>query len=394
MMLNLDTLGLSASVDAHGISAPDYQTILSTLTAFFRQIYGEDAYLEPDSKDGQWIAVIALAIHDANNMAIAVFNSFSPATAQGRALENNVKINGITKNAASQSTADVVLTGQVGTQITNGVVRDTNGISWSLPSSVVIGPSGEVSVTATCQVIGAVIALPGELNIIGSPTRGWQAVTNPQAASPGQPVESDAELRIRQSRSVSLPSRTVLEGIIGAIATLPNVERYRGYENDTSATDKNGIPSHSIAIVVDGGDDRQIAKTIANKKTPGTGTYGTTVVPVTDQYGITRAVSFFRKTSVPIYVRVTLKPLAGYTTNIAEAIKSAIADYINGVAIGDPVLLHRLFVPANLNGEGRAYDLTDLQMGTSDSELAAANINVMFNQAVTCGAENVTVVTI
>jgi len=199
-MLNLDTLGLSASVDARGISAPDYQTILSTLTAFFRQIYGEDAYLEPDSKDGQWIAVIALAIHDANNMAIAVFNSFSPATAQGRALENNVKINGITKNAASQSTADVVITGQVGTQITNGVVRDTNGISWSLPSSVVIGSSGQVTVTATCQVIGAVIALPGELSVIGSPTRGWQAVTNPQAASPGQPVESDAELRIRQSR--------------------------------------------------------------------------------------------------------------------------------------------------------------------------------------------------
>lgn len=393
-MLNLDTLGLSATVDASGITAPDYQTILSTLTGFFRQIYGEDAYLEPDSKDGQWVAVIALAIHDANNMAINVFNSFSPATAQGRALENNVKINGIAKNAASQSTADVVITGQVGTQITNGVVRDANGVSWSLPSSVVIDTTGQVTVTATCQISGAIVALPGDLSVIGTPTRGWQSVTNPQAASTGQPTESDAELRIRQSRSVSLPSRTVLEGIIGGIATLPDVERYRGYENDTSITDSNGIPSHSIAIVVDGGDSTQIANTIATKKTPGTGTYGTTVVPVTDQYGITRNISFFRKTSVPVYVRVTLKPLTGYTNSVGVAIQNAIADYINTIPIGDPVLLHRLFVPANLNGSGTVYDLTDLQIGKTPGSLSPANIVVAFIEAVTSDPVNVVVVTV
>ncbi len=74
MALNLDTLGLSATVTAEGISAPDYQTILDTLTSYFQQIYGSDAYLEPDSKDGQMVALVALAIHDANNTAISVYN--------------------------------------------------------------------------------------------------------------------------------------------------------------------------------------------------------------------------------------------------------------------------------------------------------------------------------
>ncbi|SPX12803.1 putative phage related protein [Escherichia coli] len=55
MALNLDSLGLSAKVTAEGISAPDYQTILSTLISYFQQIYGSDAYLEPDSKDGQMV---------------------------------------------------------------------------------------------------------------------------------------------------------------------------------------------------------------------------------------------------------------------------------------------------------------------------------------------------
>ena len=81
MALNLDTLGLSATVTAEGISAPDYQTVLDTITGYFQQIYGSDAYLDPDSKDGQMVALVALAIHDANNMAISVYRSFSPSTA-------------------------------------------------------------------------------------------------------------------------------------------------------------------------------------------------------------------------------------------------------------------------------------------------------------------------
>lgn len=85
-MLNLDTLGLAATVTASGISAPDYQTILNTLTGYFQQIYGDDVYLDSDSKDGQMLAIYARGIHDANNTAIAVYNSFSPATAQAVAL--------------------------------------------------------------------------------------------------------------------------------------------------------------------------------------------------------------------------------------------------------------------------------------------------------------------
>ncbi|CDH31228.1 hypothetical protein XBI1_1380009 [Xenorhabdus bovienii str. Intermedium] len=77
-MLNLDTLGLAAKITASGITAPDYPTILERLTGYFRQIYGEDAYLEPDSKDGQMIAIYALALHDANNMVIESYNTYSP----------------------------------------------------------------------------------------------------------------------------------------------------------------------------------------------------------------------------------------------------------------------------------------------------------------------------
>jgi uncharacterized phage protein gp47/JayE len=390
-MLNLNTLGLAATIDASGIGAPDYQTILNTLTGYFRQIYGEDAYLAADSKDGQMLSIFALAMHDTNNSAIAVYNSFSPATAQGRALESNVKINGIKKSAASRSTVDVRVTGQVGTIIANGIVRDSSGNTWSLPPTVVIGLNGEVITTATSRVDGAIIALPGEVNAIGTPTRGWQSVTNPAAATPGRAIETDADLRIRQSQSVALPSRTVLDGILGAITSLPGVKRARPYENDSNQPDEHGIPGHSIAFVVDGGDAKAIASTIALKKTPGAGTYGTTSIAVKDKNGMTQNVNFFRKADVAVYAQVELKPLMGYTSDIGEEIKAAIADYINNIAIGEPVRIHRLYLPANLNGaENRAtFDLVGLTIGTSPGALSGNNVDVAFNAAAISHNDNI-----
>lgn len=206
MALNLDTLGLSATVTAQGISAPAYQTILTTITGYFQQIYGTDAYLDPDSKDGQMVALVALAIHDAKNTAIAVYNSFSPSTGMSDALSRNVKINGISLHGATNSSTDLTLGGTAGTTITNGSVKDANDIIWNLPASVTIGPGGTVIATSTCAVPGAVAAIAESVSKINTPTRGWTSVTNASAATVGSAAETDSELRIRPAeRCASVP---------------------------------------------------------------------------------------------------------------------------------------------------------------------------------------------
>jgi uncharacterized phage protein gp47/JayE len=393
MALNLDTLGLSATVTAEGISAPDYQTILDTLTSYFQQIYGSDAYLEPDSKDGQMVALVALAIHDANNTAISVYNCFSPATGYGAALTSNVKINGIAHRGATNSTVDLVLTGTAGTSIRNGTVKDTNNVIWRLPASVTIGVGGTVTVTATCSNSGAVAALAGTITTINTPTRGWASVTNPAAATVGAPAETDAELRIRQGQSVALPSLTPFEGVDGAIANVSGVTRHKLYENDTGATDSNGLPPHSISAIVDGGDVTEIAQTIRGNKGQGTATYGTISVTVPDTYGNPHVISFSRSTDVPIYGHITLKAFTGYTSQIGVQIQQAVADYINGLTIGDDVLLSRIYSPANLGvvsgGNARYYDIQELLIGKSAGSVAAANIIIAYNESASCKPENI-----
>ncbi|HAK5852393.1 baseplate J/gp47 family protein [Salmonella enterica] len=393
MALNLDTLGLSATVTAEGISAPDYQTILDTLTSYFQQIYGSDAYLEPDSKDGQMVALVALAIHDANNTAITVYNCFSPATGYGAALTSNVKINGIARKGATNSTVDLLLTGTAGTTITNGTVKDTNNVIWRLPASVVIGVDGAVTVTAICSNSGAVAALAGTITTINTPTRGWTSVTNPAAAAVGAPAETDAELRIRQGQSVAIPSITPFEGVDGAIANIAGVTRHKLYENDTGKTDGNGLPPHSISAIVDGGDVTEIARTIRGNKGQGGRTWGKTSVTVPDKYGNPHIISFSRPTDVPVYGKITLTVFAGYTSQIGVQIQQAVADYINRLMIGDQVLLSRIYSPANLGvvsgGNARYYDIQELLIGKSPEAVAAANINIAYDESASCKPENI-----
>lgn len=395
MALNLDTLGLSATVTASGISAPDYQTILSTITSYFQQIYGTDAYLEPDSKDGQMVALVALAVHDANNTAIQVYTSFSPSTALTDALTRNVKINGITRKPSTNSTVDLTLIGTAGTTITNGSVKDANGIIWNLPASVTIGVGGSVTVTATSAVSGAVAAVSGSITQINTPTRGWTAVSNSAAAAVGSDAEKDSALRIRQGQSVAIPSLTPFEAVDGALANVSGVTRHKLYENDTGATDSNGIPAHSIAAIVEGGDVTLIAQTIRGKKGQGVGTFGSTTTQVADKHGNPHNISFSRPSKVPIYVNIVLKVFTGYTTQIGEQIKQAIADYINSLTIGDDVLLSRLYSPANLGvvsgGNARYYDINSLQIGKSAGAVSASNIVIAYNESATCSTANISI---
>ncbi|HBX7643192.1 TPA: hypothetical protein MIG29_03185 [Klebsiella pneumoniae] len=396
MSLDLDTLGLSATVTAEGISAPDYQTVLDTITGYFQQIYGSDAYLDPDSKDGQMVALVALAIHDANNTAISVYRSFSPATAVGDALTSNVKINGITRRAATNSTVDLLLTGTVGTTITNGSVRDTNSMIWNLPATVVIGTDGTVVATATCASSGAVAAVAGSVNGINTPTRGWASVTNPLAATVGIAAETDAELRVRQSQSVALASLTPFDAVDGAIANVEGVTRHKLFENDTETTDANGLPAHSISAIVEGGDATEIANTIRSTKGQGVSTYGTTAVIVTDKYGNPYTIRFSRPVDVPIYVSITIQALTGYSSEVGDEMKAAVAAYINSLAIGDSVLLSRVYSPANLGvvsgGNARYYDIMELLIGRTAEGVAAANVVLAYDESASCSVDNIALV--
>lgn len=379
-------------IDATGYHFPDYPTVLTRLQGEYRGIYGADVYLEADSQDGQWLAIQAKALYDAFALGAVIYSSYSPATSQSDALSRDVKINGIERREATHSTAELVIVGQTGTLIQNGVAQDILGQKWNLPANTLIPDSGTITVTATADAEGAVPASANTINKIYTPLRGWQTVNNPAPATLGVAVEDDAELRERQTFSTALPSLSVFDGTIGAVKAVSGVIDVRGYENDSGSTDGNGIPAHSISIVAEGGDDDDIANAIAVKKTPGTGTYGTTSVVTTDMYGVPNTINFYRPTLVPITVVVNITTLTGFSTGTSDLIKAAIAAYITAIDIGNDVLFTKLYVPANLPGtpEGATFDIDSILIARSGSP-AAANVAIAFNELSTCDVSLITV---
>jgi uncharacterized phage protein gp47/JayE len=387
---------LAASVTSAGITAPAYSDIYASLQASFKSIYATDAYIDPDSQDGQLLAVFAKAISDCNSATISAYNTFSPTTAQGVGLSSLVKLNGIARLVATNSQVNVLLVGQVGTVITNGVVSDLNKNKWNLPTPITIPLAGQILVTASAQNSGALVALAGTVNVIETPTLGWQTVNNSTDATPGATVELDATLRKRQTQSVALPSLSALGGIVGAVQAVTGVTSAKAYENDTGLVDSNGLPANTIALVVSGGSANSIASAILLKKTPGCGTYGTTVVSATDSVGVIRPVRFFVPTPVTILVSINLHPLnSSFTTAIGTQVGQAIIDYINGLTSGDLVDRARLYLPAQLFGSplSLSYDVTSLLISRSPASPGSSNVTIAFNEEAVMTLANLTLTT-
>lgn len=392
---------LACTVDANGISSPQYADILASIQESTRTIFGSDIYIEPDSQDGELLATVAQAIYDGNQVDIAVFNSFSPAKATGVALSSNVKINGLQRESATNSTAVVTITGIVGSQINNGIAKDTNGNLWDLPSLVVIPLSGSIDVTATCETQGAISAAAGSINEPYTVMYGWYTVNNADPAIEGAPVELDGALRQRQAISTANEARTTDETLSGNIANLPGVTRSRVYVNDDTNPDINGIPGHSISAVIAGGDVTQICETIANKKDIGTGTYGSVSQLVTDDQGIPMLIRYAPLVPVPIYAQITIKVIGAYTSAIGAKIQQAVANFIGqpsapagGLEIGTDVYLQWISDVAGLSGtaDGKTFVITQTLIGTSPGSLGTADIVLAYDHAATCDPANVAVV--
>lgn len=370
-------------IDATGFHMPTYSDIRDKQITDAKSIYGQDIYLEPDSQDYQYIATIAEKIYDAFQIAQQVYNNRSPATAIKTALDSIVKINGIKRQSATYSTVSVTISGIAGTVITNGIVLDKGSIKWDLPSTVTIPDSGSIDVTATCEIAGPIVANIGEITGIYNPIYGWNGVYNSKSATLGSEVETDSKLRKRQATSTAQPSKTVLEGTKGAVASVDGVTRSEVYENDKGETDSRGLPPHSITAVVENGADADIAQAIFAHKTPGCYTNGDVEIEVTDSAGEVTPIRFFRIEYVDIDVVVNVKALKNYTTATTSDIKINLETYLNSLGIGSNLDISTLWgiaLQANSDLTIPTFSITGLTAARHGETQGTNEIDLSFKE--------------
>jgi len=347
-----------------GIQVQTFQEIYDELAAGYRSIYGEDINLDPDSPDGQRVAIEAQLVLDAQSFGALEYNQRDPDFALGQSLNSIIKLSGISRRPATRSQVDVVVTtNRPLTLPTDYAVEDDLGQAWTTLNAIDI-PPGETTVTLFAENFGAVEADPATVINPVTVVIGVLSVTNPTAATVGIDEETDQELRVRRNRSLETPQSSSTGRMFTALASLPNVTDVAVYENDTPTTDADGIPAHSLWVVVEGGSVANIVETMTKNKTGGKGMVGSVTGTFSDPvarpngttFTIVHSMTFDRPVDVPVLVRLdaTRKDAANPVDEalISQAIAARTFNIGENLLAGD---LYRLafnagenFIPTNL----------------------------------------------
>lgn len=378
--------------DDNGITVPTKSQIFNYLVELKKEIYGQDIIIQEGTPEYSEIDFMADHFTELNNGLKTLYDAMSPQTASGVMLDNIVALSGIARISEIRSTADVTVTGTIGLTILNGVVRDVNDNLWDLPASITIGAAGTVTVTATAQTSGEISALPSTINIIETIVSGWDSVSNSSSASVGSSVETDSQLRTRRTLSTGISAITPVDSLTAFLLQVENVSDVLIFENDTVSpfTLKGGsspgddIPAHSIAAVVEGGDQDEIAETIRLKKTLGCGTFGNTSIELLDSIGQLVYYNFERPADVDIYVSIEIQVTINYADTTDELIEQALVDEINNSTIAEDItlgaLLNSVYVVDPLNDGLRTFNITVLNFGLTVTPVTNTTVEMAWNK--------------
>ena len=227
------------------------------------------------------------------------------------------------------------------------------------------------------------------ITIISNPNEDVISVTNPEKAAGGQDYEDDPTYRARLiMENVAKPGPTSA-GIKSALMNVSGVRQVNIIENPNADVDQYGNTPYSVHVFVLGGRKEDIAQCLVDRVAAGITMDGSIEYPAKDATGNWQKVKFDYAKDKPIYVKVDLRTTDEWNVDSGvDDIKQTVADYINGLLMGDTVYLTKIY-PAvyQIDGVGEAR----VQIGTSLDKLGDDDIATQPFEAVSCDPDNIEV---
>lgn len=328
--------------DASGLTVNTQQELVDYFTAQYQLIYGADINLDSSSPDGQMMMIFIQSILDVQDLLVQVYNSMDPDNAIGVVLDQRVAINGIQRQAGTFTLTNItIVTSQSVTlygldQNINEVytIKDNAGNLWQLQTSAPVA-MGTTILSFQSAVPGQVFTVPNTITTPVSIVLGVESVNNPTTyATLGINEESNFDLKIRRQKSVSLSSQGYLQGLLAALENISGVTSAFVYENPTAATDGDGIPSHSIWVIVSGSASAaSIANAIYTKRNAGCGMKGTQTLNILQADGSLFTIRWDYVTPEDLFIKFTATSLDGVNPpNIAAIRTGLVTSFVPGVA--------------------------------------------------------------
>lgn len=321
-------------IGVNGIVTQSLPEIISDITTDFKDVYGQNINVESNSPDGQMINILAQIKKDVLDLCVQYYNNLDTERVIGIPQQILYKLNNCIIKAYNYSYVyvNVSVSKSVNLQgldadIENpdGVgytVSDGNGNRWILAESQTL-TVGTHTLNFRAAELGNVTATPNTITIMETVIAGVISVTNPaNNYITGATGESDSEFRLRRNQTVSSPSQGFEDALQGQLLNLDNVTQAKVYSNRDSST-QNGIPAHTVWVIVEGGASADIGQAIYANVPPGIPMKGTQSALVQRPYGNTETVYYDNPTAVNLYVKMDVQWISG---NIdTDYIKSQLA---------------------------------------------------------------------
>lgn len=419
-----------SGVTEFGFQGKTALDVKADLEADWREEFGANVDLAPDSPDGQIIGIMTSPLAALWEGLQAVYSAQDPDKAIGQAQDAVCAITGTQRDAASKSTVTLTVTGDDNTVLDAGREVSVDGTearfvtlaeaeiavltAWVTSTAYVAGDrrtnvgnaylcisagtsntgpettdasisdggvlwrylgegEGAADVEAEAAETGTTVALSGTIVTIETPVSGWLGVLNIEDADVGSAVETDDHLRVKRESELAAQGSATVAAITAAVLRVDDVSSALTFKNDTATTDVDGRPPHSVEVVVLGGDDQEIAEAIYASVAGGIQPYGTESANVTDTQGLTWAVGFSRPDTVDIWVRVdVIKDPRVFPVDGEEQLKLAITEDQSVYPIGKDVVSRRIVARCfTVTG---VLDVTIAYVGIVNPPVAATTI--------------------
>ena len=322
-------------IGINGLVTQSLEEIVQDLTQKWQSIYGADINVEQNSPDGQLINILAQEKKDLLDLITSIYNNLDPDRVIGIPQQILYKWNGLFIKAYTYSYVyiDVNITSPVNLQglddnIDNAdgtgyTITDTAGNRWILANSQSL-QVGSYTLNFRAAQLGAIEALPNTINVMETIVAGVASVNNPAANYiTGNQGESSSAFRLRRAQSMATPSQGFDESLQSQLIGLDTVTQVKVYDNRTD-TEVNGIPAHTVWVVVQGGQPDEIGRVIYNNVPPGIPMKGTQSVVIPKQNGDIQTVYYDIPSAVPLYIQMTIKNF-GTTPLDTDYIKEQLA---------------------------------------------------------------------
>jgi uncharacterized phage protein gp47/JayE len=324
-------------LDPNGLTVKTITELVTELTSAFQSIYGNDINLNSNSPDAQIINIFAQQGVDLREVDMSVYNSFSLDRAAGVVLDERLSLINTTRNGGTFTIVPITV---IATQPcflqgldadlnnTNGAgytISDDTGNQYILTTSETITTPGTYIYNFRAANIGQVEVVPNTITNQVDVVLGIASVNNPGSAIiTGEDTETDFQFRTRGKLSAANSSIAQIDGLRGDILSLTGVTECFCYENITGATDSNGIPSGGIWVIVEGGNNNDIAQVIYNhlNANPMKGNIAVNINTTSNQIFV---VKFDNPILTPLYIKFNIQPtVTGITFDT-----TGIANYIS-----------------------------------------------------------------